>query len=261
LEGENQMILYFTGTGNSSYVANAIAKETGDQVLSLNEMIKKGLKEKITSVLPLVVVVPTYAWRIPRVVSDFIKQIDFSGNRKIYFVLTCGDSIGAAERYTKKLCDEKELQFMGCAEVVMPENYIAMYTAPEKEKAHDIIRKSEALISDISNKIKEEISFTSPRIKFSGKILSGIVNNLFYKFFVKAKGFYATDSCNSCGYCVRNCPLNNIRLEEKSPVWGKDCTHCMACICGCPTKAIEYGKNSKGKVRYQCPNYPMKENT
>lgn len=149
---------------------------------------------------------------------------------------------------------------MGCAEVVMPENYIAVFAAPEKDEAYEIIRKSESVISDISKKIKEEVSFTSPRIKFRSKISSGIVNNLFYRFIVKAKGFYVTDSCNSCGYCVRSCPLNNIQLEDKKPVWGKDCTHCMACICGCPIKAIEYGKNSKSKVRYQCPNYPMKEN-
>ena len=28
---------------------------------------------------------------------------------------------------------------------------------------------------------------------------------------------------------------------------------CMACICGCPAEAIEYGKKSRGKPRYQCP--------
>jgi len=52
---------------------------------------------------------------------------------------------------------------------------------------------------------------------------------------------------------VKECPLNNIHLKENKPVWDKECTHCMACICKCPTEAIEYGKNSVGKVRYQCP--------
>ena len=26
-------------------------------------------------------------------------------------------------------------------------------------------------------------------------------------------------------------------------------------ICGCPKEAIEYGRKSKGKPRYQCPKY------
>ena len=42
-----------------------------------------------------------------------------------------------------------------------------------------------------------------------------------------------------------------IQLRENKPVWGRNCTHCMACICYCPTEAIEYGKKSIGKPRYQ----------
>ena len=46
------------------------------------------------------------------------------------------------------------------------------------------------------------------------------------------------------------CPLNNIHLENGKPVWGKNCTHCMVCICYCPKEAIEYGKKSRNKPRY-----------
>ena len=80
--------------------------------------------------------------------------------------------------------------------------------------------------------------------------MSGPVNPAFYRFFVRADAFRATDACIGCGKCVERCPLNNIRLENGKPVWGKHCTHCMACICYCPKEAIEYGKKSKGKPRY-----------
>ena len=56
--------------------------------------------------------------------------------------------------------------------------------------------------------------------------------------------------CIGCGKCVELCSLNNIHLENCKPVWGKNCTHCMACICYCPKEAIEYGKKSRGKPRY-----------
>ena len=81
--------------------------------------------------------------------------------------------------------------------------------------------------------------------------MSAAVNPVFYRFIVKAAGFLATDSCTGCGQCVRNCPMNNLRLENGKPLWGKECTHCMACICYCPAEAIEYGKKSLGKPRYQ----------
>ena len=57
-------------------------------------------------------------------------------------------------------------------------------------------------------------------------------------------------SCTSCGLCAARCPLNNIVLEGGRPVWKGECTHCMACIGGCPTEAIEYGEKSKGRRRY-----------
>ena len=60
------------------------------------------------------------------------------------------------------------------------------------------------------------------------------------------------DTCIGCGKCEKACPLNNIKLVDHRPVWGKRCTHCMACICRCPKEAIEYGKHSEGLPRYVC---------
>ena len=66
-------------------------------------------------------------------------------------------------------------------------------------------------------------------------------------------------ACIGCGKCVELCPLNNIHLENGKPVWGKNCTHCMACICYCPKEAIEYGKKSKGKPRYHFEELERKQ--
>ena len=58
------------------------------------------------------------------------------------------------------------------------------------------------------------------------------------------------DLCIGCGKCAANCPMNNIQLKDGRPIWGRECTHCMTCICYCPVEAIEYGKRSAGKPRY-----------
>ena len=60
--------------------------------------------------------------------------------------------------------------------------------------------------------------------------MSGPVNPIFYHFFVKSDAFRTDATCVGCGQCVKNCPLNNITLKDRKPVWGKQCTHCMACI-------------------------------
>ena len=67
--------------------------------------------------------------------------------------------------------------------------------------------------------------------------------------------FNFADACVSCGKCESLCVLNNISIQDGKPKWGNHCTHCMACICGCPAEAIEYGKKSLGKPRYWCDEY------
>ena len=142
---------------------------------------------------------------------------------------------------------------MGCTAVVMPENYIAMFDVPTQKESLEIIQRAEQTINEAILTIKNVKAFSRPAVTFQDRMNSGIVNNLFYPVFVHAKKFYASDTCISCGKCAKICPLNNIRMENRKPVWGKNCTHCMACICHCPTEAIEYGKHSKGKPRYVCP--------
>ena len=72
------MVLYFTGTGNSRYVAQRMAEALGDELLSMNDRIKAGNTSPITSGERLVIVTPTYAWRIPRIVRDWLAETDFS---------------------------------------------------------------------------------------------------------------------------------------------------------------------------------------
>ena len=106
--------------------------------------------------------------------------------------------------------------------------------------------------------IKEGKSFLKPRHNLYDCFMSGSVNSLFYHFFVKADAFKVNNTCIGCNQCVKKCPLNNIQLIDGKPVWGKNCTHCMACICYCPQEAIEYGKKSVGKTRYHFEQLKIK---
>lgn len=244
------MVLYFSGTGNSKYIAQKIANALDDELLDLNDRIKRADFSKITAQNRFVFVTPTYAWRMPRIVSDFVENIRFEGAKRAWFVLDCGGEIGNAGKYLEKLCDKLSLEYMGVAEIVMPENYIALFNAPEPDKAQEIIGKAEPKIEKAIEYIKRGMRFEKPRNNVYDRFMSACVNPIFFKFIVKADAFYATDKCVGCGLCEKLCPLNNIEIVDGKPEWGKNCTHCMACINHCPAQAIEYGKKSKGKPRY-----------
>lgn len=247
------MVLYFSGTGNSAYVAKEIGNQIEDEVVNLFRRIRNHDFSEIHSNKPWVIVAPTYAWRIPRILQEWLVKTKLTGSSDMYFILTCGGSIGNAGSYVRKLCMSKGMQFYGCIPIVMPENYIALFAAPAREEALKIIRQADAVVERVAILIKKREAYNPSDIRFKDRINSGIVNELFYSLFVHAKKFYATEDCISCGKCEMLCPLGNIQLKSKKPVWGKSCTHCMACICQCPKEAVEYGRHTKGMVRYTCP--------
>ena len=244
------MVLYFSGTGNSRYIAQHIAEAIGDELLSMNDRIKAGESSPVTSDKRLVIVTPTYAWRIPRIVRDHLAETDFPCGAQAWFVMTCGSEIGNAAKYNRALCQEKQLTYMGTAQIIMPENYIAMFNAPQAEEARQIISRAEPDIERVTLAIAANQEFTPPRNNLCDRFMSGPVNPIFYSFFVKADLFSADSTCTGCGQCARLCPTNSITIQNGRPVWGSNCTHCMACICRCPAEAIEYGKKSLGKPRY-----------
>ena len=211
------MVLYFTGTGNSRYLARRIAEGLDMPLYDLNTCIKAGDTAPVQTGQDVVLVTPTYAWRIPRVVSQWLGNPELTGAERIWFVMDCGSEIG---------------------------------NAPQAEQARRIVEQAEPALQKALAQVRAGQEFSPLRDTLYDRFMSGPVNPAFYRFFVKADAFRATDACIGCGKCVERCPLNNIRLENGKPVWGKHCTHCMACICDCPKEAIEYGKKSKGKPRY-----------
>ena len=244
------MVLYFSGTGNSRYIAKRIADALRDNLFGINDRIKSNDTSPVESDSRLVIVTPTYAWRIPRIVRNWLLKTDFPNGKQVWFVMDCGSEIGNAAKFNRELCEKKHLTYMGTAQIVMPENYIAMFNAPTASESRKIIAAAEPDIDRVIASIKESKSFVPPRNNLYDRFMSGPVNSIFYSVAVKSKDFAAGSACIGCGKCAELCPLNNITLENGKPVWGANCTHCMACICYCPTKAIEYGKKSAGKPRY-----------
>ena len=66
------MILFFSGTGNSQYVAKILAEKTKDDIISINKLVKQGNQKQLVSQgKPFVFVCPTYAWRIPIEMKEY----------------------------------------------------------------------------------------------------------------------------------------------------------------------------------------------
>ena len=76
------MILFFSGTGNSNYVAKRIADALGDALVNLNDRIKASDTSSVETDERVIIVTPTYAWRIPRVVRDWLRKTELRGAKQ-----------------------------------------------------------------------------------------------------------------------------------------------------------------------------------
>lgn len=244
------MIAYFSGTGNSRLVARMLGELTGDETVSIPDMVRKG-KKSLESNRPIVIVSPIYAWKVPRFVEEFIENTEFTGSSMVYFVMTCAGDAGFNSKYVENLCNRKGLEFMGEVDLTMPDNYILMENPPSKEESERIVR-------NIVPTVRETAQHISDGERISNKCLLGmfktyILNPMFYKFYIGCDGFHVTKGCDGCGRCVSDCPTGCIVMKDGRPSWSGNCIQCLACINRCPMKAIEYKEKTKGRGRYVCP--------
>lgn len=238
------MIYYFSGTGNSKWVAEEIGNKLRLEVKDIMSF-KDELCVEIKDDEPIGFVFPIYAWAPPKVMIDFIKRIKATKNNFKFIVCTCGEEAGKG---LKKVA--KEYGIHSCYSLIMPNNYMLGMDIDTEEITKEKIKKAKKQIENISREIcikKSTYEVSEGRL---GSIKSNIVAPLFQKYATSTKPFYVEETCIGCGICEQVCPLNTIKLVEGKPVWDKECLQCLSCINRCPKEAIQYGKKTKNRGRY-----------
>lgn len=249
------MIFYFSGTGNSLWVAKQLSTQLNDSLVSIAKaQINKHFKYNINNDEKIGFVFPIYSWGIPPIVEQFIKKITLEGynNQTIYGVFTCGDECGYTDKMFCKLLSRKNWQSQHIYSVKMPNTYICFpkFDVDSKEIEQKKIDEAQPAITRIAEAIagnKPIEHYHRGRFNF---LKSRIIYKQFNKHALDSRPFYTTEACTSCGLCANSCPTQNILISNGKPQWGNSCTQCACCIHHCPTHAIEYGKFTRNKGRY-----------
>lgn len=251
------MVLYFSATGNTEYIAQEIAKRLDDECVNILDRVKTDDNSVLHSDKPFIICAPVYVCEMPRFMSKYLKKQTFTGNKNVYFIFTSGGYCGISGQLAKWMFRKKKMNYRGHAEFKMPRNYVAndAYPMLSKEEVEDRILQSHEKIASVVADIQAGNKLTARHIFLFETIITVPFNPVWCKQKLLAKDFYSTEQCIGCGKCVKLCPLNNIELENGKPVWSENCTHCMACIGNCPTQAIEYGTITQGKEQYNFEKY------
>ena len=238
------MIYYFSGTGNSRWVAETLAEKTGDTTTRIVKRTVQPLTVHAGETFGLVF--PIYAWNMPRMVQDFINNIFIEKGAYTFAVCTCGSEAGYAMRVL-----HARMPMDNVWSLVMPDNYVVAFHAEQDdvalEKVRGAARKLDAIADCIRAGRSGEWDVQVGSFPFLKTFVAG---HLFRKYALSAKPFRSTYDCSGCGLCAKECPTENIRVADGMPFWFDTCEQCMACIQKCPKRAIEYGKSTEKHGRY-----------
>ena len=249
-------IYYFTGTGNSLYLTRKLAKQIENcQIKSMSNQPPNqpvgGPEENIGFVFPV------YYWGMPRIVKEFIENLDIIKETYIFAVVNYKglkfDTLGMVN----DVLQQKDTELAYGYGIKMPGNAINYYGSPSSEKTQKIIENADIKIDEVAKAIvRKEVR----PIRRLGTFISKWGNASLHKNIEKFdKKFTVTENCNGCGTCSEVCPVGNIKIKNQKPVWQHHCERCMACIQWCPTEAIQYGKKTVKRRRYQNPDITSKD--
>lgn len=251
------MILCFSGTGNSRYVAHELAKILNEQVIELQGeslILPSSFNCDMSKDKRFIWVFPIYSWGVPPIVVEFIKSapLNIGYNNSHFMVCTCGDDIGNAHKHWRKLISSRGWYAQSAYSVTMPNTYTLMkgFDVDSKELEQQKLADSPARIAEIASKITSSDNSDDVVRGSWAWVKTAIIYPYFKRYCMSPRPFLATNKCISCGKCAKACPLNNITMHNGHPQWSNHCALCLRCYHLCPSQAIAYGKATQGKGQY-----------
>lgn len=252
------MIYYYSGCGNSRFVARSLADTLNEELKFIPDLMDQGEKEFDCNGGLLGFVFPVYAWDAPSVVKKFVRESTWKGKPDhVWFACTCGDNIGLTDRQFSNLLASCGLKLDACFTFQMPETYLCfpgfkLDTPENASLKNDTVR---AKLPTVAEQIRKRLR-VADLIPGSFPCFKTHVIGPLFNLIVSDSGFHTTEGCIGCGLCAKSCPFHNITMEKSDdsgishPKWNGKCTQCMACYHYCPKNAIQYGKLTAGKGQY-----------
>ena len=246
------MVFYFTGTGNSFYVAGQIEKCP----VSIPQVIhNENLDYSADSIG---IVAPVYGHEVPPMVRDFMKKAAFHTDY-FYMILTYGNRHGGAAELAKQLCDECGIGVQYINILWMVDNWLPAFDMDEQRAVDKKVDEQLAAIrTDIAARKAMIASVTDADRAAHQEYLSRIrqMSPDVFQHFIKV-----TDACVGCGICEKVCPSGSIRVVggKAVPIPG-NCQTCLACVHACPQKAIGLAVPEKNpNARYRNEHITLNE--
>lgn len=201
------------------------------------------------------IIFPVYGLCVPPFIVNFIKNASIR-TPYLFAVATYGFFPGAVCGQLSEIRTKNGRCFDYINRLKMAENCM---TFSDMAKSEGDSKKQQSQIDELLVDITKHRRFIRGDSPFKKLMTKNHLKNYEFETGVGITDMLiVTDDCRGCGTCVSLCPMKNISISDRAPVYGSSCISCGACLQNCPQNAIHH-KNEKSIARYRNPHISLEE--
>ncbi|MDR2182928.1 MAG: EFR1 family ferrodoxin [Clostridiales bacterium] len=257
------LTVYFSGTGNTAYIAELFAAQMGGKCLSIED--EANFSAEFAAADTIAFCYPIYGSRAPLIMRQFAARHSacLQGKKVAIFVTQLTFS-GDGAMIFADLFPKGHFHVIYAAHFYMPNN-ICNFSLLRKT-GENSIRKRMRMAENKVARICRDISGGIVRLRGASgfaRLLGNIQGKPWQgdstgaeampgTMEAKAKaGVKIDEDCTVCGLCIAACPMKNLEMADGAITHNSNCTVCYRCVNLCPHRAITTFFHSKPQWQYK----------
>lgn len=245
------LMLYFSGTGNSQYIAQNFAAQMGAVCHSIEEDVD--FSALIAAADTVAFCYPIYGSSVPRLMRDFVNAQEAAlQTKKLIVFCTQMMFSGDGARAFTDLLPGSAARVIYAEHFNMPNNISNLWFFPIRERERRRKQaKADRKLARVCLEVQQGIVRRRGWGRFSHWL--GLSQSSGWPKVEEKKrsSFLADQDCTRCGLCVRRCPMQNLRLDDTGISQQDRCMLCYRCVNLCPQKAATVLLHTKPKTQYK----------
>jgi len=252
---KKRIVFYFTGSGNSLYVA----KHLSEKPISIPQVLQGDQFEFEADEIGFVF--PDYQGKAPSIVQEFAQKVKLKANY-MFSVITYGLDNCLVTELWAEYAKQYGMEFDYINVFLTQDVYLTMFDqdqqrtlAAQKDEEGQLAK----IVDDINSR-KEWIYEITPEAHERGEMIMNMVSRMpIYPVRSEQLLRIDRDLCVGCGTCTQVCPKKCFSFGNMGVTNNGECAYCLACANNCPQKAIKLMREANPNARYRHPKITLQE--